>query len=83
MSLDALLETREKLFRDLPAPLDAKERDFLRTLALARPNWSLLGIAHLEELPAIRWRVQNLETLARSDPKKLHALANALSARIG
>ena len=83
VSLDALLKTREKLFRDLPALLDANERDFLRTLSLARPNWSLLGIPHLEELPAIRWRVQNLETLARSDPKKLHALADALNARIG
>jgi hypothetical protein len=83
VSLDALLETREKLFRELPASLDANERDFLRTLARARPDWSLLKIPHLEELPAIRWRVQNLETLARSDPKKLHALADALSARIG
>jgi predicted nucleotidyltransferase component of viral defense system len=78
VSLDALLETREKLFRELPASLDANERDFLRTLALARPDWSLLGIPHLEELPAIRWRLQNLETLARKQPQRLKALADVL-----
>lgn len=29
VSLDALLKTREKLFRELPASLDANERDSL------------------------------------------------------
>ena len=57
-------------------------RDFLRTLALARPDWSLLGIPHLEELPTIRWRLQNLETMARSQPKKLRALADALDTQL-
>lgn len=83
VSLDALLETREKLFRELPASLDANERDFLRTLARARPDWSLFEIPHLEELPAIRWRVQNLETLARKQPERLQALAETLDARLG
>jgi hypothetical protein len=80
--LDVPLETREKLFRELPASLDSDERDFLRALVLAQPDWSLLGIPHLNELPAIRWRLQNLETLARTQPKKLRALADALAARL-
>jgi predicted nucleotidyltransferase component of viral defense system len=83
VSLDALLETREKLFRELPASLDANERDFLRTLALARPDWSLLGIPHLEELPAIRWRLQNLKALARGQPEKLQAMADTLDVMFG
>lgn len=60
VTLDTLLETRERLFHDLPAALDANEREFLLTLVRAEPNWKLLGIPHLEELPAIRWRLQNL-----------------------
>ena len=71
VTLEALLETRERLFRELPAALDANEREFLRTLVRAEPDWSLLGIPHLEELPAIRWRLQNLRTVvaqpARTD----------------
>lgn len=80
--LEVLLETREKLFRELPASLDANERDFLRTLTLAHPDWSLLEISHLEELPAIRWRLQNLKTLARTQPDKLRALARELDTRL-
>jgi predicted nucleotidyltransferase component of viral defense system len=82
VTLNALLETRERLFRELPAALDASEREFLRTLVRARPDWSLLGIPHLEELPAIRWRLQNLEQLASSQPSRFRALATALDERL-
>ena len=41
VTLEALLETRERLFRELPAALNANQREFLRTLVRARPNWSL------------------------------------------
>jgi len=50
VALETLLATRQQLFEELPASLDANEGEFLRTLVRARPNWSLLGIAHLEEL---------------------------------
>lgn len=81
--LEALLETRDRLFRELPASLDANEREFLRTLMRARPDWSLLDIPHLEELPALRWRLQNLEQLSRSQPARFQALATALDERLG
>lgn len=78
VTLDALLAARERMFRELPSALDANEREFLRTLVRARPDWSLLGIPHLEELPAIRWRLQNLEQLSRNQPERFRALADAL-----
>jgi len=82
VTLEALLETRERLFRELPAALDANEREFLRTLARVEPDWSLLDIPHLEQLPAIRWKLQNLEGLARTNPAKLRALIDALNERL-
>jgi hypothetical protein len=83
VTLAALLETRGRLFRELPAALDANEREFLRTLVRAEPDWSLLRIPHLEELPAIRWRLQNLQQLARNSPDRFRALAVALDEQIG
>jgi len=83
VTLEALLKTRERLFRELPGSLDENEREFLRTLVRAEPDWSLLRIPHLEELPAIRWRLQNLEKLARTNPDRLRALADALAQRLG
>ena len=66
VSLDALLEARAQLFQELPAALDQNERQLLRTLARAEPDWSLLEIPHLELLPAVRWKLQKLEKLART-----------------
>lgn len=83
VTLGALLDTRERLFRELPAALDANERGFLRSLVRAQPDWSLLDIPHLEELPAIRWRLQNLEQLRRSQPDRFRTLADALDERLG
>jgi predicted nucleotidyltransferase component of viral defense system len=83
VTLDALLETRERLFRKLPAALDANEREFLRSLVRAQPDWSRLDIPHLAELPAIRWRLQNLEQLSRSQPDRFRSLADALDERLG
>jgi len=78
VTLAALTAARQRLFDELPASLDVNERAFLRTLVRARPEWSLLDIPHLEELPAIRWRLQNLEQLSRSEPGRFRALADAL-----
>lgn len=78
VAMDTLLEARERLFHELPAALDSNERQFLRTLVRAKPDWSLLGIPHLEALPAVRWRLQNLEKLAHANPKRVDALAGAL-----
>jgi predicted nucleotidyltransferase component of viral defense system len=83
VTLKTLLQTREQMFHELPEALDANEREFLRTLVRARPDWVLLGIPHLEELPAVRWRLQNLEQLSRSQPARFRALAEALDTKFG
>jgi predicted nucleotidyltransferase component of viral defense system len=82
VSLESLFETRERLFGELPAALDAHEREFLRTLVRAEPDWSLLGIPHLPDLPAVRWRLQNLRDLSRKSPARFRALADALDERL-
>ena len=82
VALESLLDTRRRLFDELPRALDGNEREFLRTLVRAQPDWSLLGIPHLAELPAIRWRLQNLEQLSLSDPTRFHALAEELDRRL-
>jgi len=53
-----------------------------QTLARAEPDWSLLEIPHLGLLPAVRWKLQNLEKLARTNPAKLQAMSDALDERL-
>ncbi|MGH8700777.1 MAG: nucleotidyl transferase AbiEii/AbiGii toxin family protein, partial [Burkholderiales bacterium] len=80
VALKALLSARKSMVTELQAGLDAKEREFLLSLARNEPNWGLLDIEHLEQLPGIRWKLRNLEQLAKANPKKLKAQAQKLEA---
>lgn len=78
--LDALLAVRERLLRELQDGLDENERRFLLSLVSGGPDWSLMGIAQLEQLPGIRWKLHNLERLRESNPMKFAEQADLLAA---
>jgi len=81
VALDALLEVRRKLFTDLPAALTRKHRDFLSGLVRCEPDWSLMSCQHLQQMPAIRWKLENLARLQKSNPNKFSLQAGALKSR--
>jgi hypothetical protein len=78
VELSELIATRERLIHELQHGLDADERKFLMSFVRNQPDWSLLGIPHLAELPGIRWKLHNLGQLAKLSPKKFKAQAIAL-----
>jgi hypothetical protein len=78
--LDALLATRERLVRQIQRELDDDECRFLLSLARGAPEWGLLGIAHLEYLPGIRWKLHNLVQLRKTNARKFAQQADALEA---
>jgi predicted nucleotidyltransferase component of viral defense system len=78
VELKALVSARERMIAELNAGLDAAEREFLLSLARNEPNWDLLGIEHLEQLPGIRWKLENLGRLANAKPKKFKEQHEAL-----
>jgi predicted nucleotidyltransferase component of viral defense system len=80
--LDALLGARERLMQEIQLGLDDDERCFLLSLVNGSPDWRLLGIDHLQTLPAIRWKAQNLTELKQANPKKFAEQANLLAARL-
>jgi predicted nucleotidyltransferase component of viral defense system len=70
VGLDELVAVRARLMDDLQHGLHPAERKFLLSLVAAEPDWALLGLSHLEHLPAIRWKLQNLEKLKQADPAR-------------
>lgn len=70
VELDALLDVRQRMMRELQQGLDANERGFLLSLAAAEPEWSLLEVGHLEQLPGLRWKLQNLKSLRKTNAQK-------------
>jgi len=79
VALDDLLAVRERMLRELQHGLDTNERQFLLSLVANKPEWPLLGIAHLEKLPGIRWKRQNLQRLQKSNAKKFAEQSDALA----
>ena len=43
---------------------------------------SLLGIAHLEQLPGIRWKLRNLAQLQKTDARRFAEQAELLATRL-
>jgi len=80
VELQSLLAARDRMIAELQAGLDADEREFLLSLARNEPNWGVLGIEHLEQLPGMRWKLTNLERLARANQKKFKAQTEQLEA---
>ena len=83
VELKSLVSARGRMIAELNAGLDAGEREFLLSLARNDPDWNLLGIEHFEQLPGIRWKLENLGRLAKANPKKLKEQAQALERSFG
>jgi predicted nucleotidyltransferase component of viral defense system len=83
VELPDLLAARERMMHELQTGLTSEERSFLTSLVRNQPDWSLLGIAHLDRLPAINWKLHNLSQLQQSNPKKFAAQADELGQRLG
>jgi predicted nucleotidyltransferase component of viral defense system len=79
VEIDTLLAARERMTRELQRGLTADERRFLLSLVAAAPEWSLLGVPHLEQLPGLRWKLQNLERLRKADARKFAEQSDALA----
>jgi predicted nucleotidyltransferase component of viral defense system len=82
VSLDILLETRIRLRAELPQRLTDNQRRFLIGLTRAQPDWSLLQCPHAADLPALRWKLANLQAFQKSRPGDFENQAKALEARI-
>ena len=80
--LEALLAARERLVQEIQRGLDEDERRFLLSLVADTPEWARLGIAHLEHLPGVRWKLRNLAQLRKTNPKKFAEQADLLAARL-
>lgn len=83
VELDALLAARERMMHELQQGLTKDERRFLLSLVAAEPEWAVLGVPHLEQLPGLRWKLQNLERLRKADPRKFAEQKDTLARLFG
>lgn len=70
VSLKSLAETGERLHNDIVSRLTDEIATFLLLLHDAEPDFGLIGLPDAAELPAVRWKLHNLEKLKRDNPQK-------------
>lgn len=70
VSLDELIDVREKLVNQLSRSLTKNEREFLFSVKQGEPDYSLLPFKNLAILPALRWKVINVRKM-RKDKREI------------
>lgn len=73
--LEDLSATRDQLIAQIVDDMPQEHRDFLISFERGEPDWGLLGLPGVADLPAVKWRQLNLDKLAG---KKRTALVTAL-----
>jgi predicted nucleotidyltransferase component of viral defense system len=81
VQVDALQATRRRMLEELPRALLPRHCDFLQSMVRAEPDWALLPYAHVEQLPALQWKLENLYRL-RKNATKFQMQQDELAARL-
>jgi predicted nucleotidyltransferase component of viral defense system len=65
VTLKELVEEREILITDIVGNMPGDHKKFLLSFERGEPDWKLIGLPKAAELPAIKWRQQNLDSLPK------------------
>lgn len=77
-SYEEFEKTREELVFIIKAKLSSEDRKFLVSFKEADPSWEYFRVKNVSQLPAVLWKLQNIERLKQENPKKHLDLVNAL-----
>jgi len=82
-SYDEYEETRAILINTIQQRLTEKDKNFLLSFEKGEPDWKLFPNPILKDLPAIRWKLLNIEKLKNINPKKQEQMVDALKKTLG
>lgn len=71
IQLSDLEDSRISLIKALHKLLNRRDKDFLLSLKTGSPRWDLSPISHVQELPAVKWKMINISKM--TDNARLEA----------
>jgi predicted nucleotidyltransferase component of viral defense system len=77
VSLDELLKAREELIAGIVGEMPEPHKRFLISVKRGEPEWNLLDLPGVKDLPAVRWKLENLAKLTSEKRAKLLEGLNA------
>ena len=75
-----LIAARETVIETLKKDLTGDEKTFLVSLKAGQPNWGVMGLEGIEKLPAIQWKLMNIQKIS---VKKRAELLDKLKRTLG
>lgn len=81
VTLAELEQTRETMIGLIQEKLTAKQRQFLLSFKQGEPDWALLNLPGVAELPAVQWKLQNIRRMAPA--KRAQALERLREVLLG
>lgn len=72
-SYDDFVTTRSTLINTISKEMTDDEKTFLISIQDGNPGWNLLGIPNLDQLPALKWKIQNVQKMDNLKRKKATA----------
>jgi len=64
VTCEFLEKERKRLFEEIKTGLTDEERIFIVSMKEGKPRWDLIDLAGVERLPAISWKLINIEKMA-------------------
>jgi predicted nucleotidyltransferase component of viral defense system len=64
------LETCQQLIQTIKKELLPSDKEFLISIKKANPDWGLIDIPYLQNMPAVLWKLENLRALIKKNPQK-------------
>ena len=77
VTLDELLQAREDLIHEIVGKMPEPHRRFLISVKRGEPDWDLLVLPGAKDLPAVRWKIENLAKLGTDKRAQLLKNLNA------
>lgn len=65
VSLDELIHTREILVKKINNSLNYTERQFILSVKKGEPEWGLMNLDNIQNLPGVRWKLKNIERMSK------------------
>lgn len=63
VTLDELISVRSELIKAIKQSLTIDERKFILSVKNKNPQWELIGIDHVKALPAVKWKLKNINKM--------------------
>ena len=70
--------TRIRLVEEVFNALTDDDKKFLMSFKKGAPDWDLLPFKNAERHPAVKWKLQNIHTLIKNNPKKYSKILSLL-----